>query len=151
MKNPYSPFRTNALFSKIKAFNTFDTKCYTLEIPQQNFTVTPADNKMLVDKVDSPMPLHKTDWSWLTALLGYIVVFFAGFLTAKSVQWHKEEKVKSNSFSVQIAQTDDPKTLLTLLMAEDSKKYASIIEKLDAHIYGKKPLNLKEIKKELNG
>jgi hypothetical protein len=136
---------------QLKAFNPAKKQSYTLEVPKQNFTVIPVENKRLVDQTDSPMPLQKIDWSWLTTLLGYIVVFIAGVLTAKSVQWHKKEKIKTDPFTVQIAKTDDPKALLTLLMAEDSRKYESVIEKLDAHIYGKKPLNLKEIKKELNG
>jgi ABC-type antimicrobial peptide transport system permease subunit len=135
---------------QLKTFNPAKKQSYTLKIPKQDFKIAQVPSETLVDQTDLPMPLQKTDWSWLTTLLGYIVVFIAGFLTAKSVQWQRKEKVKADPFSVQVAQTDDPKALLTLLMAEDSKKYADIIEKLDAHIYGKKPLNLKEIKKELN-
>jgi hypothetical protein len=135
---------------QLKAFNPVSRKSYILEVPEQNFKVTVVPDERLLDKTDMPMPLGKTDWSWLGTLLGYIVVFTAGFLTAKSVQWQKKEKKKPSAFSVQVAQADDPKTLLTLLVAEDSQKYAEIIEKLDAHIYGKKSLNLKEIKKELN-
>ena len=135
---------------QLKAFNPATEQSYILKIPKQDFTVMPVESEKLVDKVDSPMPLQKTDWSWITTLLGYIVVFIAGFLTAKSVQWHQKEKIKSDPFIEQINQTSDPKTLLRLLIAEDSKKFAPSIEKLEAHIYKNNPLDLKAIKKELN-
>ena len=135
---------------RLKAFNPITEKSYTLDIPKQNFTILPQTKEKLTDKTDFPMPLHRTDWSWLGTLLGYGIVFLAGLLTAKSVQWYKKDKGKSNTFTQNIAQTNDPKVLIRLLIAEDSKKYAHIIEKLDAHIYGDKPLNIKEVKKELN-
>lgn len=135
---------------KIKSFNPKTQKSYTLTIPEQTFKITPVTSSTLVDKVDSPAPLKATDWSWVGTLLAYIVVFFSGFLTARSVQWYKKEKIKHDPFIEKIMQTNDPKTLLALLIAEDSKKFVSVIEKLESHIYGKKPLDLKAIKKELN-
>lgn len=135
---------------KIKSFNPTTQKSYILTIPEQEFIINPIAHSALLDKVDSPAPLNATDWSWIGTLMGYIVVFFSGFLTAKSVQWHKKKKIKDDPFIQQISQTNDPKKLLSLLIAEDSKKFASAIEKLEAHLYRKKPLDLKAIKKELN-
>ncbi|MDM5270651.1 hypothetical protein PGH07_00495 [Sulfurovum sp. zt1-1] len=135
---------------KIKSFNPKTQKSYMLTIPAQAFNIKPVAQSSLIDKVDSPAPIKVTDWSWIGTFLGYIVVFISGFFTAKSVQWHKKEKIKNDPFIEQINQTSDPKTLLRLLIAEDSKKFAPAIEKIEAHIYQNKPLDLKAIKKELN-
>lgn len=134
----------------INAFNPATQKSYILTIPEQEFRIHTVAHSALVDKVDLPVPLKATDWSWAGTLLGYIVVFFSGFLTARSLQWHQKNKIQSDPFIGQIARTNDPKKLLRLLIAEDSKRYASAIEKLEAHLYSKKPLDLKAIKKELN-
>ncbi|HEO97824.1 MAG TPA: hypothetical protein ENO02_00830 [Epsilonproteobacteria bacterium] len=135
---------------EIKAFNPTTQKSYIPTIPKQEFIINPIAHSALVDKVDSPAPLKASDWSWIGTLMGYIVVFFSGFLTAKSVQWHQKERHKSDPFIEKITRTNDPKKLLSLLIAEDSKKFASAIEKLEAHLYSKKALDLKAIKKELN-
>ncbi|MDD3592307.1 MAG: hypothetical protein PHO65_06680 [Sulfurovum sp.] len=135
---------------EINSFNPTTQKSYILTIPKQEFKINPVADSALVDKVDSPAPLKATDWSWAGTLLGYIVVFFSGFLTAKSVQWHQKEKLRSDPFIEKITRTNDPKKLLSLLIAEDSKKFASAIEKLEAHLYSKKPLDLRAIKKELH-
>jgi hypothetical protein len=135
---------------EIKAFNPITQKSYILTIPEQRFIINPIAHSALVDKVDSPAPLKASDWSWIGTLMGYIVVFFSGFLTAKSVQWHQKERHKSDPFIEKISQANDPKKLLSLLIAEDSKKFSSAIEKLEGHLYSKKPLDLKAIKKELN-
>ena len=142
----------NFTFNEIllPAFNPLTGLSYTLKIPQQEFNIKSVEKSKLIDKVDSPAPLQATDWSWMSTLFGYIIVFIAGFLTAKSVQWHTKEKIKSDPFLAQVAQTKDPKILLTLLIAEDSRKYLSVIEKLEAHIYGNKPLNLEKLKKEIH-
>ncbi|UFH58151.1 BatD family protein [Sulfurovum mangrovi] len=134
----------------IRAFNPKTQTSYILTVPKEEFKITPVAHATLLDKVDSPAPIKATDWSWIGTLLGYMAVFLSGFFTAKSVQWYKKEKIKEDPLIQQINQTSDPKALLTLLIAEDSKKFAPAIEKLEAHIYGKKPLNLKAIKKELN-
>ncbi|MFT7879166.1 MAG: hypothetical protein ABXS91_02120 [Sulfurimonas sp.] len=136
--------------TNIPSFNPLTKKSYVLTIPEQAFKITPVAQSALVDRVDSPAPIKATDWSWVGTLLAYIVVFISGFLTAKSVQWYTKEKIKHDPLIEKITQTNDPKTLLALLIAEDSKKFVSVIEKLESHIYGEKPLDLRAIKKELN-
>jgi len=145
--------RTRVFFFQkfaIKAFDPSKERSYILRIPQQSFTINPVDTKTLVDTIDSPAPQKPTDWSWLGTFFGYIIVFIAGFLTAKSVQWQKRVQHKIDPFSVQIAQTNDPKVLLALLMAEDCKKYSIAIEMLEAHLYEGKKINLNELKRELH-
>ena len=134
----------------IPVYNPKTRQSYTLALPEKKFTITSVKMSELVDKIDSPAPLKETDWSWFGALFGYLVVFFAGFLTAKSVQWHRKERIREGPFAQKIAKTNDPRTLLALIIAEDSKKYAKAIEKLEAHIYRGNPLNLNEIRKEIN-
>lgn len=134
----------------LPVFNPDTGKSYTLTIPKQTFDITPVETSRLVDKVDSPAPLQATDWSWIGTLFGYIVVFVAGFLTAKSVQWHAKEKIKSDPFRIEVSKTKDAKSLLTLLIAEDSKKYERAIEKLEAHIYQNRSLDLEKLKKEIH-
>ena len=68
----------------IKAFDPKTQKSYELTLPKQHFDIRKVDVNSLVDKVDSPKPLQ-SDWSWLTSLIGYLVVFAAGYLTAVSL------------------------------------------------------------------
>lgn len=135
---------------KLKAFDPQTEKSYELTIPRQHFTISQPDLTTLIDKIDSPKPIH-TNWGWLTTLLGYITVFIAGFLTAKSIQWNLKrtpEKMR-NELEEQIKPIDDPRELLALLMATDSKRYKASIEKLESSLYGKKKISLNSIKKEL--
>jgi hypothetical protein len=74
----------------LKAFNPKTEKSYTLEVPSQHFDIQQVATDSLVDNVDSPDVL-KEDWSWLGSLLGYIVVFSAGYLTALSWKWKKTD------------------------------------------------------------
>ncbi|MEA3418352.1 MAG: hypothetical protein U9Q90_03045 [Campylobacterota bacterium] len=135
---------------KIKAFDPQREKSYELTIPGQDFAISQPDLTTLVDQIDSPRPIH-TDWSRLVTLLGYIVVFIAGFLTAKSVQWRPKmvPGTIENDLAEKIKSIDDPKELLALLMATDVKRYKAVIEKLESSLYGKKKISLSSIKKEL--
>ncbi len=135
---------------KIKVFNPKSEKSYELIIPKQHFVITKSDITSMIDKLDSPPPLH-TDWGWITTLLGYIIVFIAGFLTAKSLKWRPKPKdeLPQNTLIDQIKLIDDPKELLALLIATDSRYYRSSIEQLESSIYGEKKISLKRIKKEL--
>ena len=96
----------------------------------------------------------QTTWSGLTtiltALLSYLVVFGAGYLTAISLKWKKKRTVQtSHPLKEKIEACKDEKVLLQLLMATDSKKFALSMEKLEASLYGNGKISLTEIKKEL--
>ncbi len=134
----------------LKAFNPKTEKSYDLTIPKEHFVITQPDQSTLLDKIDSPKPLQ-SNWSWLGTLLGYLIVFVAGFLTAKSFKWSPRRKQKStvDAITEEIQAVNDPKELLALLIATDARRYKNAIEKLEESLYGKKKYDLKRIKKEL--
>jgi len=137
----------------IKAFNPKTQKSYKLKVPEQHFNISKVDVKSLVDKIDSPKPLE-SDWSWLTtiltSLLSYLVVFGAGYLTAISLKWKKKSTAQtSHPLKEKIEACKDEKALLQLLMAADSKAYASSIEKLEKGLYGNGKINFNNVKQEI--
>ena len=132
----------------LKAFDPKREKSYTLEVPSQHFDIQQVAAQSLVDKVDSPDVL-KEDWSCLSTLLGYIVAFTAGYLTALSWKWKKRQINKENHPLIQKIQScKDEKALLQLLMATDSKRFTSIIEKLEHSLYGNGKIHFKTIKQD---
>jgi hypothetical protein len=103
-----------------------------------------------VDTIDSPPPMQG-DWSWLGTLMGYLLAFTAGFLTAKSLKWRpkkRETKVLS-ALEREVEHTNDPKQLLALLAAADSERFKLPIEALETLLYGKKRGSIGAIKKEI--
>ncbi|BAF73341.1 BatD family protein [Sulfurovum sp. NBC37-1] len=134
---------------QLHAFDPRLKKAYQLTIPKQHFDITPAEVKDLVDKTDNPQPLH-FDFSWLGSLLGYIVVFFAGYMTAISLKWKR--KVTAEKIDPLIGKVEackDEKALMQLLMAVDSKRFEKAINALEKSLYGKGKTNFKQIKQEV--
>ena len=133
----------------IKAFNPQTQKSYTLGVPAQNFDISPIEKKELLDTIDSPK-VWKADWSWLTTLMGYLIVFGAGYLTALSWKWRKKSlRGKTNPLADKIQNAKDEKALLQLLMATDSQDFNANIEKLETYLYGDGKINLKKVKQEI--
>ncbi len=135
---------------KIKAFDPKSNKTYYITTPKESFKIESVSMDKLVDKIDSPKNLHY-DWSWVTTLIGYLVVFVAGFLSAKSIKWIPKNRYipQIDNFTEEIESIDSPKELLTLLISTDSTKYSDTIEKLENTIYGKKKTSLSSIKREV--
>lgn len=132
----------------LKAFNPKTQKSYILTLPAQDFQVTQVDMATLVDKVDYP-PLLKTDWSWVQTLLGYLAVFGAGYLSAYALRWKKKTSKKIQKPLIEkIQNTKDTKTLLQLLMAQDSDRFAPCIRYLEKALYDDGKMNLSKIKEE---
>jgi hypothetical protein len=132
----------------IKAFNPKTEKSYTLTVPEQYFDIQQVTEKSLVDTIDAPS-LAKEDWSWHSTLFGYIVVFFAGYLTALSWNWKKKSISKTRHPLIQkIQNCKDEKALLQILIAADSKRFSTSIEKLETSIYGNGKINLNKVKQE---
>jgi hypothetical protein len=133
----------------INAFNPTTKTSYTLTVPEQHFNISKIDKASMIDKIDTPSAL-KADWSWLKTLFGYIIVFFAGYLSALSWKLTKKKKHKEyHPWVEKIQSTKTSKELLQLLMAKDSKAFTSCIEKLEASIYGNENIHLGSIKKEV--
>ena len=132
----------------LKAFDPKREKSYTLDIPSQRFDIEQVDTQHLVDTVDAP-EIAKEDWSWLSTLLGYIVAFFAGYITALSWKWSKKKRQKENHPLIQkIRNCKDEKALLQVLIAADNTHFTSSIEKLEAFLYGNGKINLNKVKRE---
>ena len=93
----------------------------------------------------------KADWSWLKTLLGYLVVFAAGYLSALSWKWRKRStKGISHPLVQKVQNCKDEKALLQVLMAADNARYfGTSIEKLEASLYGDAKINLKNVKQEI--
>jgi len=133
----------------IKAFNPKTEKSYVLIVPKQHFSIAKTDINTLLDKIDKPKPLEN-NWSWLGNLLSYLVVFTAGYFTAISLKWKKRVlPQQDNPFKVKIESCKDERSLLQLLMATDSKKFAKSIELLESSLYRDEKNNFKKIKKDI--
>ncbi len=134
---------------EIKAFNPQSEKSYTLTVPSQHFEISKADRSALVDKSDSPKVLE-ADWSWIQTLLGYIIVFAAGVLTALSWKWRKKSaKGIIHPLVRKVQNAKDEKALFQVLMATDNRDFGTSIEKLEASLYGDAKINLKKVKEEI--
>ena len=134
----------------IKAFNPKSKKSYLLTIPSKHIAITQPKQAALVDKIDSPKPME-SDWSWLSTLFGYLLVFIAGFATAKTLKWSRRTQLipSPDPFIEAVNGTSDPKILLTLLMAKDAQSYSRVIKKLEKHLYSKGAISIKRIKQEI--
>lgn len=134
---------------EIKAFNPHTQKSYLLTIPPQNFDITTPKIKELIDPIDSPL-LMTEDWSWLKTLLGYVVIFSAGFLSALSWKWTKKQRKKEeNPLKIKIENCSNEKALFQLLISIEDKRFSSTIQKLEASLYGDGKINFKKVKQDL--
>ncbi len=142
----------------IQAFNPKTQSSYLLTVPKKHFTITQSNPKTLLDKINSPKVLQN-DWSWLYNIMSYLFVFAIGFLTAKLLRWNRFRWRKSSNnpsnnplvetFIKEVKATNDPKVLLTLLIATDARRYSDSIKKLEEGLYRKKRYDLKRIKREI--
>jgi len=140
----------------LKAFNPKTEHSYLLTVPLQNFQVSKVAITNLVDKTDYP-PTLKANWSWIQTLLGYLVVFAAGYLSAFAWKWQKKTTTKTEHPLIEkIQKTKDTKALLQLLMAYDSHRFAPSISKLENSLYGdgkikSRDININKVKEEAIG
>ena len=132
----------------IQGFNPKTEKSYNLTVKGQHFDIEKADTSTLLDKVDNPEPFSM-DWSWLQTLLSYLLVFTAGYFTAMTLKWQKKRtETEADPLIEKIASVKEPKALLQLLIATDSKKFVVLIEKLENGLYKKGKINFKALKTE---
>jgi len=130
----------------LHAFNPRTETSYLLEIPEQHFDIRPADQSALLDKTDNPAPFQP-DFTWFTSLLGYLLVFIAGYLSARIVKHKKESKdAARHPFEEKIRHCNDARSLLQVLMAADRQTFAPLIETLEKGLYAEGKIDLKKIK-----
>lgn len=133
----------------IQAFNPYTQTPYTLSIPEQKFTIDKVQSSALLDQMDTPAPL-KVDWGWMQTLLRYLLVFFAGYLSATVLKWTKKKtQFTQNPLREKIAHAQTDKALLQLLISQENKDFTEAIERLESSIYGERKVNLATLKKEL--
>lgn len=133
----------------LNAFSPHTQKSYTLSIPKQHFDIQSVDTKSLIDSIDNP-PELKADWQWLKSLLSYLVVFAAGFLSAMVLKIKKRHiQEQMHPLIVKIKETKDAKSLLQLLMAQDSHQFRQSIEKLEDALYQNAKIDLSKVKQEI--
>lgn len=134
---------------RLHAFDPVSKKAYELTIPKQHFEVIPVEAKELLDRTDNPKPLH-VDFSWVGSLLGCLVVFFAGYMTAISLKWKRRvTAAERDPLTEKVEACKDKKELMQLLMATDSKRFEETIERLERSLYRKEKKNFKQIKEEV--
>jgi len=133
----------------LHAFDPMRQKGYVLTLPKQHFEIVPVAADRLLDKTDIPKPLH-VDFSWLWRLLGYLAVFFAGYMTAVSLKRKRHVTAeKSDQMQKKVEACKEEKALLQLLMATDSKRFEKAINRLEKGLYGKDKSSFKQIKQEV--
>lgn len=131
---------------KLHAFDPKKEKTYLLEIPEQHFDIRPADPGSLIDSSDNPLPFY-VDFSWLYTLLGYLITFAAGYLSAMLIKRKKREvRSTADPLAEKIADVADAKALLQLLMAADRARFAPDIDALEKGLYRNGKIDLKKIK-----
>ncbi|MBD3789580.1 MAG: BatD family protein [Campylobacterales bacterium] len=135
----------------IKAFNPKSEKSYELTFPAQHFNIKAPKKQDLVDKVDLPKPA-RNDFTWITSLAAYLLVFVAGFFSAKIIRFTPRAKTASqiDVLTGQIRDAKDAKELLQLLLATNDSQYASGITILEKALYSNDTIDLKKIKKEIS-
>ena len=132
----------------LPAFNPQTQKQYTLTIPKQNFKIATVDKATLVDSVDNPPLLHN-DLSWLKHFFIYCIIFISGYLSAMLIKWPKNNPTKkSNPLVEKIQNTKDARSLLQLLIAQDSHRFDSCIEHLEKALYDNAKINFSKLKEE---
>jgi len=132
----------------LNGFDPKTAKHYHLTIPSQHFEIIQPKTSNLIDKVDNPPPF-KTDWRWLTTLLGYLIVFGAGFASGWLVKWQR--KVRHNHTHPLIEKIEtckEKRALLQLLLAHNAARFAGVIDKLEADLYGRGSHSLTSLKRE---
>jgi len=134
---------------KINCFNPFKKEKYTLKIPEQSIEIMPIKSQTLLDRVDTPSPLT-TDFSWFFSLLGYLTVFFAGYLSALSIKWSKRSiQSKRDPFYEKIDACTNEKALLQLLIASKREEFEKAIDRLEKSLYHQEKSNFKKTKQEI--
>jgi len=132
---------------KLKAFNPKTQELYTLSIPKTSITVNAIDTKKLVDKIDSPKEAQSIDWGWLFLMISYMAVFVAGFLTPRDILGRfKKEIIIQSEFELEVESIKSKKELLSLLLAQNDRKFDALIEMLNSEIYQKDKHSLKKLK-----
>ncbi|MCF6206343.1 MAG: hypothetical protein L3J47_05565 [Sulfurovum sp.] len=130
------------------AFNPKTRKQYLLTIPEHRFTVKPVNVNTLTDRVDNPKPLQ-VNWEWLGNLLGCLLAFVSGFVTAWLFKYKRKVTAsQADPLLQKIADCSDKRSLLQLLLANDPARFEKVIAKIESDLYQGGSHTLKQLKQE---
>jgi hypothetical protein len=133
---------------ELKAYSPKSDKYYTLKAPSYSVSVKNIDPATLIDQKEFPQT-KAVDFSWLQKFATAILIFIAGFATAKLAPNINFKRVKKERFD-DIKKAKDAKEMILILMQNyssyDVKKSIDELENLE---YKKEGKSFKEIKTEL--
>jgi len=136
---------------EIEGFSYTKNRIYQLKSSPFSISVKPVNLKSLIDERDNPKSIYES-FSNIREWLVYILIFASGYISAilvSSIGKFRIKREDGNSFKKDVKSAKDAKTLLKLLLREDSLRYRVWIEKLESEVYQGERLNLREIKKEI--
>ncbi len=118
----------------LKAFSPKKNHYYTLRIPAKKISISPLKTQNILDKKENFPSKSAID---ITALLKALALFIAGYLTAILKPWALLKKAPHTlpPLKEEIARCKDPKSLLKLLLSEDSQRYQEHIKALESLLY----------------
>jgi hypothetical protein len=136
---------------EISCFSPTKKRYYKLKTDKQKIKVKQIESSNLLDSTDS-YPTSAFDYSKLLPYLNALLLFLAGFISAK-LDWKKylkKDKPIVPLMVEKIAKTRDEKALLKLLLSSNKKEYKPYIKQLEESIYEQKKLDFRKLKEELS-
>ncbi len=134
----------------LKGFSPKNGKTYTLKTAPQEIKVVQQSTKSLLDAEDS-LPDTAFNWASLLPIINGLVLFVAGFITAKLnllEKWRKKMP-QENPMHLKIKEVKEAKSLLKLLLSTKNNAYKEEIRALEDIIYHDSKESLKAIKEKL--
>lgn len=116
----------------LRAFSPKKQRYYTLSAPEFTIQVHPIDTQELLDQIASPAS-KKIDFAGVMMWLTYLLIFAAGFITARLLPRKLVFKRKKKRFE-DIRAAKDPKSLIVLLVnryrTEETEPFITQLETL---------------------
>jgi len=132
----------------IHCFSPQDNRYYTLKTKEYKVHVNPANTETLLDRDEYPS--EPFFYEKVQNFFLYVLIFLAGFISAKIL--HREKKKDKKSAFEDIYNTTDAKELLFLLTNkyQNQKEFYPLHHKLEDIVYNKKSTyKFQQIKKEI--
>lgn len=135
----------------LKAYDPKQKRYYTLTTPAYPIKVTKIDPKTLLDKHNEPRKEALIDWAYIKALLINILIFAAGFITAKLSRLTMPiPKLRSTNKLDMIRKCHQPKALISTLLNHFGDRNIEVyLAKLERMVYKKSDDSFEAVKREL--
>ena len=131
-----------------KAFNPDTEEVYDLGFSSYAVKVNQVDEASLLDDVDYPTRSKGIDWKFCSWIFSYVVVFLAGLLMPRDFFKPKKnlEKSSEDILRDKIKEAKTHKSLLQVLLVENSDDLKDAIRDLESVVYNAKNISLSKIK-----